>query len=323
MIATVHAFAIRDSLALRTLIGRGISFDSKSCLTQDLHLLRRAVLAPLLPELYPETVILDHNGRASGFAQLGHRRGDPSSRLLFLSPKDILPDGRGGGLIEALLRVAGRRQAQHILADAEDKTEECGFLRREGFSVYARQDIWKGAAPFPQPAGEPPGTLRPLLSSDVSNVHALYCSIVPALVHQVEGFPRSPNGWSIFEEGELVGFFHLRIGSRGLWMEPFFHPGTRHAARWIGIWLDALRLRPQESVYVCVRSYQDWVGSILHEFGFTLLSRRAVLVRRVVVPLPILEGAPLPAVEKPIPQASTFHTPVTTNGYDTATANHR
>jgi hypothetical protein len=206
----VHSFEIRDSICLRSLIGRGICFDSRTCLTQDLHPLRRAVLSPLLPELYPETVVLDHNGRMSGFAQLAHRRGDPSSQLRFLSPKEIVLDPRETGLIEAVLHVAGRRQAQHILADAEENTEECGFLRRGGFSIYARQDIWKAAAPFPQPTENPPGALRPLLSSDTAGVHALYCSIVPALVHQVEGFPRPLRGWKFFEEGELVGFFHLR-----------------------------------------------------------------------------------------------------------------
>jgi hypothetical protein len=318
-----HPFTIRDSLPLRAMIGRGISFDSRSGLTQDLHLLRRAVLAPLLPGRYPETIVLDSNGRPSGFGQLSHRRGEPSSRLRFLAPKDLLTTGGGTGLIAALLRVAGRRQAQHILADAEDKSEECGFLRREGFVIYAREDIWTGAAPFPQPSADPPGALRPLLASDASGAHALYCSIVPALVHQVEGFPRPARGWRIFEEGELVGFFHLRSGPLGMWMEPFFHPGARHAASWIGAWLGALPAGEREPVYVCVRSYQDWLGSILRDFGFTLFSRRAVLVRRVVVPVPIPEGAPLSAVEKPVPQTSTFSAPVTHNGYDSATANHR
>jgi hypothetical protein len=319
----VHSFEIRDSICLRSLIGRGICFDSRTCLTQDLHPLRRAVLSPLLPELYPETVVLDHNGRMSGFAQLAHRRGDPSSQLRFLSPKEIVLDPRETGLIEAVLHVAGRRQAQHILADAEENTEECGFLRRGGFSIYARQDIWKAAAPFPQPTENPPGALRPLLSSDTAGVHALYCSIVPALVHQVEGFPRPLRGWKFFEEGELVGFFHLRSGPLGLWMEPFFHPAARHAAQWIAAWLGSLRLNPQEPAYVCVRSYQDWLGSILRDFGFSMFSRRAVLVRRVVVPLPVTESAPLPAVEKPATQASTFSSPVVQNGYDSATANHR
>jgi len=319
----VHTFEIRDAMSLRTLIGRGVCFDSRTSLTEDLHPLRRAVLAQWISELYPETVVLDHNGRTSGFAQLAHRRGEPSSQLRFLTPKELLQDPQGTGLIEAALHVAGRRQAQHVLADAEENTEECAFLRREGFSVYARQEIWRSPAPFPRPSADLPGELRPLLPSDAPGVHALYCSLVPALVNQVEGFPRPFRGCKFFEEGKLVGFFHLRGGPRGLWMEPFFHPAARHAARWIAAWLGSLHRTAQEPIYVCVRSYQDWLGSILRDFGFSMFSRRAVLVRRVVVPLPVLEGAPLPAVEKPAAQASTFRAPVRHNGYDSATANHR
>jgi hypothetical protein len=319
----VHSFDIRDLPSLRALAPRGISLDSSTCLTEDLHILRTAVLAQLFPELIPETLILDRRNGAAGIAQLGHRRGDASSRLRFLAPRELLRDDQGIELIEALLHVAGRRQAQHILADVEDKTDESGFLRRAGFSIYARQDIWKCTPPFPRPISEPKGKFRPLLSADTSAAHALYCSIVPALVHQVEGFPRRPKGWLIYEEGELVGFFNLRSGPRGLWMEPVYHPGARNAAQWIAFWLGGLELRPQDPVYVCVRSYQDWVGPILQENGFSLIGRRAVLIRRVVVPVPIAEGLPLSAVDKPVPQATTYTSSVNRNSYDSATSHHR
>jgi hypothetical protein len=319
----VHSFDIRDLMSLRALAPRGISLDSPTCLTQDMHILRTAVLAQLLPELIPETLILDRRNGAAGIAQLSHRRGDASSRLRFLAPRELFLDDQGTELIEALLHLAGRRQAQHILADAEDKTDESGFLRRAGFSIYARQDIWKGTPPFPRPLSAPKGEFRPLLSTDTSATHALYCSIVPALVHQVEGFPRRPKGWLIYEESELVGFFNLRSGPRGLWMEPVYHPGARNAAEWIAFWLGGLELQPQDPVYVCVRSYQDWVGPILHDNGFSLMSRRAVLIRRIVVPIPIAEGLPLSAVEKPVPQATTYTSSINRNSYDSATSHHR
>jgi hypothetical protein len=319
----VHSFGIRDLPSLRALAPRGISLDSPTCLTQDLHLLRTAVLAHLFPELIPETLILDRRNGIAGIAQLGHRRGDASSRLRFLAPRELFHDDQGTELIEALLHLAGRRQAQHILADAEDKTDESGFLRRAGFSIYARQDIWKGTPPFPRPLSAPKGEFRPLLSADTSVTHALYCSIVPALVHQVEGFPRRPKGWLIYEEGELVGFFNLRPGPRGLWMEPIYHPGARNAAEWIAFWLGGLDLRLQDPIYVCVRSYQDWVGPILHDNGFSLMSRRAVLIRRVVVPVPVAEGLPLSAVDKSVPQATTYTSSVNRKAYDSATAHHR
>lgn len=319
----VHSFDLRDLLSLRTLSARGISLDSRTCLTEDLHPLRRALLAHILPEFIPETVMVNRRGGTAGFAQLSHRRGDASSRLRFLAPREIFLNDMGTELIEALLRVAGRRQAQHILADAEENTEACGFLRRSLFSVYARQEIWKALPPFPQSPSNPPGILRPLLSSNAFGAHALYCSIVPALVHQVEGFPHRPKGWLIFEEGELVGFFSLRTGPLGLWMEPVFHPGARHASEWIALWLGELRMDSQEPVYICVRSYQDWVGTILRDLGFALHSRRAVLVRRVVASVPAAETLPITAVEKTVPQATTYTSTATRNTYDSATANHR
>ncbi|MBN2085192.1 MAG: hypothetical protein JW748_08185 [Anaerolineales bacterium] len=319
----VHSFDIRDLPTLRALAPRGLCLDSQTGLTQDLHIFRSAVLAQLLPELIPETLILRRPNGAAGFVQLGHRLGDPSSRLRFLAPRELFPDDKGIELMEALTRTAGRRQAQHILADAEEKTEESGFLRRAGFSIYARQDIWKGTAPFPRPLSAPKEAFRPFLGADASAAHTLYCSIVPALVHQVEGFPRRPKGWMIYEEGELVGFFHQRSGPRGLWMEPIFHPGARNAAEWIAYWLSVLNLRPQDPVYVCVRSYQDWVGSILQDNGFSLLSRRAVFIRRVVVPVPLTESLPRAAVDKPIPQTTTYTTLVNRNAYDSATTHHR
>jgi hypothetical protein len=319
----VRAFGIRDLPLLRSLSTRGVSFDSRTLLTRDPRILWSAFLAQMIPDLLAETLILDRQNGDSGAGALGHRRGDFSSRLLYIAPREIVQDDRGIELIEALLCAAGRRQAQHILADAEEKSEECGFLRRAGFSVYARQEIWKGTAPFPQPEAKPQGEFRPLRTADAPAAHALYCSVVPALVHQVEGFPRRPKGWMLFEDGELAGFFHLHTGPRGLWMEPFFHPGARHAAEWIAFWLGILQLRPQEPVYICVRSYQDWIGPILQENGLSRLSRRAVLIRRVVVPVPIMEGVPLSAVEKAVPQATTYTSSVTQNTYDSATANHR
>jgi hypothetical protein len=319
----VHPFDLRDSLALQRLIGRGVSFDSRTYLTQDLHLFRNAVLAPLLPRFIPETLVVDSVGRASGFAQLSHRLGHAASRLRFLSPRDNLSGVMGTELIESLLITAGRRRAQHILADAEEKTEECGFLRREGFSVYARQDIWKGVPPFPQDVRKPPGEFRPLLAGDSPSLLALYCSIVPALVNQVEGLPRRPRGWMIFEEGELVGFFHIHAGARGLWMEPFFHPGAQSATDWLALWLGGIGARAGEPVYVCVRSYQDWLGPILQDFGLSLMSRRAVLVRRVVVPVPVADEVALAAIDKTVPQATTYIPSVSQTNYDSATANHR
>jgi hypothetical protein len=318
----VRVFDLRDSLAVQKLIGRGVSLDSRTQLTQGLHVLRRAFLGNVLPDVRSETVMADRAGRTIGFAQMMHRRGAASANLRFIAPREIFSDDAGTALIEELLRAAGRRRAQHILADAEEKSDAFSFLRRICFSVYAREEIWTAVPPFPQVA-TPPGVLRPLLDGDASSMQGLYCSLVPALVYQVEGLPRRWKGWMIYEEGELVGFFRIQSGRLGLWMEPFFHPEARRAADWIGGWLGGLPPERTDPVYVCVRSYQEWLGPILSDFGFSRFGRRAVLVRRVVIPVPVRESVTLPAVENPAAGVTTFRPTSVSHTYDSATTNHR
>jgi hypothetical protein len=319
----VHPFDLRDSLLIRQLGSRGKSFDSGIYLTQDLHLLRYAALAGLLPNFFPETQILDRPGNGHGFAQLSHRKGCPSSRLRFVAPREMCTTEKGTELIEALLTQAGRRQAQHILAEVEENTEEYDFFRREGFTIYARQEIWKAGSTLPETDHPPEGLLRPFQPSDTPKALALYCSVVPALVYQVEGFPKSPKGWALFEEGELVGFFGTLIGPLGLRMEPVFHPGARNVASWIAAWLSALAFLAGRPIYICVRSYQDWIGHILRDFGFSPFSRQAVFARRVVAPVPVLEAIHLAATENPAPQATTYTPGASPTAYDTATSDHR
>jgi len=319
----VHPFNLRDTLLIRKLVNRGTSFDSRTYLTHDLHPLRYATLAGLLPNLYPETQILDHPGDGSGFAQLSHRKGCPSSHLRFIAPKEIFANGSGSELIEALLVEAGRRQAQYILAEVEENTVEYEFFRREGFTIYARQEIWKGSPSVLEHDSHPQGLLRSFQPADSPAALGLYCSVAPSLVYQVEGFPKSPEGWVLYEEGELVGFFGTLFGPLGLRVEPIFHPGARHVSSWLAAWLSAPDFPTQRPVYVCVRSYQDWVGPILRDIGFSLLCRQAVFSRRIVVLVPVLEAIRLSGKENPAPQATTYAPGASHTAYDPATSDHR
>jgi hypothetical protein len=280
-------------------------------------------LAGLLPNRYPETQILDRPGNECGFAQLSHRKGSPSSHLRFLAPKEISESHSGSELIEALLTEAGRRQAQHILAEVEENTEEYDFFRREGFTIYARQEIWKGGPAVSKNDPRPEGLLRSFQSGDAPAALGLYSSVVPSLVYQMEGFPKSPEGWVLYEEGGLVGFFAALSGPLGLRVEPIFHPGARQVASWMTAWLSAPDFPTERPVYVCVRSYQDWVGPILRDAGFSMFSRQAVFSRRIVVPIPFLEAIHISAKENPAPQATTYTPGASPTAYDTATSDHR
>jgi hypothetical protein len=319
----VRPFDLRDAFLLRKLGNRGESFDSRTYLTRELHPLRYATLAGLIPNLFPETQILDLPGNGGAFAQLTHRSGSASSHLRLIAPKEIFANGSGSELIEALLKEAGRRQAQHILAEVEENTAESEFFRREGFTIYARQEIWRGDSSTQGRSSNSEGLLRAFRSDDTPAALGLYCSVVPSLVFQVEGFPKSPDGWVLYEEGELVGFLSSLSGPLGLRVEPVFHPGARHVSSWLAAWLAAPDFPAARPVYVCVRSYQDWVGPILRDNGFSLMCRQAVFSRRIVVPLPVLEAIHLTAKENPAPQATTYTPGATPSTYDAPATNHR
>jgi hypothetical protein len=319
----VHPFNLHDSRLIHRLSHQGISFDSKIKFTEDLHPLRNALFARFFPALQPETQVCHSQGKPYGFAQLGHPRGCDFSYLRFLSPMDLLHDASMSEIIEALLKEAGRRQNLHILAEAQEKSDAYDFLRRSGFSVFARQEIWNRVSSSPPPNRIPEGTLRLLDSNDTPAVIALCSSVVPCLIQRIEGVPQLRRGWVLYEEGELVGFFHLRAGPLGSWVEPFFHPGARNVADWIATWLIQYNVALQQSLYLCVRSYQDWVGAILKDHGFALFDKQAVFVRRTTVPTHALESVYTAVADKIIPQATTYTSMGAPKNYDTATPNHR
>jgi hypothetical protein len=120
-----------------------------------------------------------------------------------------------------------------------------------------------------------------------------------------------------------VGFFQLHAGPLGFWVEPFFHPGARNVADWIAAWLIQYNIPLQQPLYVCVRSYQDWVGAILKEHGFALFDKQAVLFRRTVAPIQVMEPVYSAVVEKTIPQTTTYASIGAPKTYDSATPNHR
>ena len=319
----IRTFKLRDAVSLPRMSRNGISFDCRTLHTAPLHPLRYAALANVLPARIPETPLLVQNGKIAGFGQLTHRRGCTSARLRFFAPRTFLFEEAGTALLEALFAEAGHRQAQYLLAEADENSAECNYLRQQGFSVYARQKIWVGTSLQGTSEFAFSGQLRPLTETDFAAVLALYSSTVPGMVQQVEGVFRPIAGWGLFEENALVGTLLIWKGSLGTWMEPLFHPGAHKVTGWIASLIREFSIRPDHPLYICVRSYQDWLGEILESIGFTFEKDQAVLARRMVVPIPIAQTIPLPAVESGIPNATGVRSPISKNTYDAPATNYR
>jgi len=293
----IRSFELQDLAGLRRLAEQGLCLDTRLALTREVRSLPTAFWASLFPGALARTYVWESQVGVEAYAQLRHGHGSTLARLMFLAPRQFLDARACGSLVEGLLSEAGRRGAQHLLAEAEEGSPAFGFLRNESFAVYARQAVW--ALDQLRPTGAPPaGVLRPQRARDIVTVRSLYAAVVPALIQQVEPAPREPRGWVLFQDGDLVGLIDAQSGPRGIWLEPFFHPAARDVAETMYSVLAGLRLSGTRPAYVCVRSYQNWLGPILAEAGLTRWGEQAVLVRRIVVPVSERRALSAPAIER-------------------------
>ena len=146
--------------------------------------------------------------------------------------------------------------------------------------------LWRAAAP-----------------ADETAITSLYLNLVPALVQQVEPPPvRHSHDLVHCHQGELLGYLSFDSGPRGIWIQPYFHPGAEDPDRLLGALLSDLEDRRQRPLYVCVRSYQSWMTAPLHTLGFEALTDQAVMVKRLAVSIRQPQLAVLPALEASLPK---------------------
>jgi hypothetical protein len=305
----IRPFDLSDSLSIFHSASLSLPFDSRQVAIQPIRAFRRALLGRIFPLLHPETYVAFEDGTFQGFAQFTHPMGDPCAHLFLIAPETFPAASCATNMMEMLLTASGARHARYLIAESETHSTAYGFLRRSGFAVYARQTIWRRDKPLPTVPSTPTGSMRPARPTDQPAITALFSSVVPALVQQIENPPTTDSGWALLEEGELVGFFQFSTGSLGSWVEPFFHPSARHAADWLSRLVSDLLNTVSGPLFVCVRSYQEWLGSILQEIGFSCTGDQSVLARRIVAPVAVAQQLQLKVAEGGAPQVTTLTPP--------------
>lgn len=214
------------------------------------------------------------------FGQVTHASGLPSAQLAFFAPQSALSEAGLSGLVDYMAIQVGARGAMHILAEADEQTEVFEFLRQAGFGIYTRQRIWKladGSA-----SGKLPGLRWAVTDRDLTNIKFLYANLVPGLVQQVESPPMNQmRGLVYYRGGDLLAYLEVKHGLRGIWVQPFIHPDAEDVVEPILMFLKDLPRRGSRPVYVCVRSYQSWLESILEQSGAKPGCGQGVMVRHM------------------------------------------
>ncbi|MDD5368386.1 MAG: hypothetical protein PHQ40_04830 [Anaerolineaceae bacterium] len=242
--------------------------------------------------------------------QMRYRSGSNSARMSFLLPVDALDSIVLPGLIEHLAYQAGAWGAPHIVAEVDEGSCVFEALRRAGFSVYGWQRVWK----FPPVAklgavGAPDGSTpwKPMRGGgEIISVRSLYQSLVPSLVQPMETPPdRHSRGLVCLRNGDMMAYTELVYGPLGIWAQPFIHPAAEEAQLLLDGLVRGIPRGGQRPVYICVRSYQGWLESALHDLEGEVGPRQALMVKH----LAIMQRVTQPLFASPLEKSRAKHIP--------------
>lgn len=185
--------------------------------------------------------------------------------------------------IDAMTTAAGKRGAHMITAEIDERSAMFTTLRRAGFAVYARQEIWRREPGQPLPTAIAPASLTEETDADAMDIQLLYSNIVPRLV-QPFAVPSSDSEGLVYRQGGRVqGYIALSEGKYGIYIMPFLHPDIlfSEASAIIAGAITHAAKAEKLPVYVCVRRFQDWLEDGLAVLGFEPISQQAVMVRHI------------------------------------------
>jgi hypothetical protein len=322
----IRPFTLRDIPLVHRLSEQGMVFHTESALTHDVRPLREALVNMLIGGQYPTYVWRgdgDEEG-AVGFAQLRQAEEESHANIICLGSTgkdEMLDEAIWLPFLEQLTEEAGRQGVQSLIAEVSETGDELMMLRRAGFAVYTRQDVWAcDSDRMARTYGGGRLTFTTAVSSDEWDIHLLYANLVPRLIQLVEPVPPPlEHSWVLRDEhADLVAFVHFNEGTAATWLRIFVHPEAQEDGE--EIIAAILRIKPptaSQPLYCAVRRYQSWLQTPLEQLGFVFGGSQALMVKHTVqharkhVPQPQLElhGQTVAAQSRPWSSAPHSATP--------------
>lgn len=280
-----RAVTIADYGRLRKLTPSAIFLNNQFLLTRGAGASARgALFSPLSAFTGLHTFASQSAGRNQAvFAQAYQPAGAPLAHCVFVAPATALDSPAMAELLDGITKQLGEHGALSILAEVEEVHPLFKTLRQNGFSIVARQRMWKIKK---APATRGQTNWQPALDRDQLGVHLLRKALVPGQVQQIEMESSQPlDGYVLRKEGEIVAFAEVKRGPRGVWVLPFVHLDAEPFDAALSDLVARLHPRNSQPVYICLRSYQDWLESALEDLGAEAGPRQVVMARRTSLPL--------------------------------------
>ncbi|GAB5491794.1 MAG: hypothetical protein Phog2KO_20090 [Phototrophicaceae bacterium] len=275
---------IVDLPLIRRLTANGTVLDSERGLTRDARGANSFLLSSLV---FPRGVytLVSRSENQQIVGQFRYRPDDLNAHIVYIasSINDDVEDTVWLNILDAMTREAGKHGAHSLIAEVETSSHLFETLRTARFSTYARQIIWRHA-PIDLDKDECELTLETDIESDSISVMSLINNTVPTILQQVATPPSDMRGLAYRKDGRIEAYIAISEGANGVYLLPFIHPDVMsQAADIIRATVAQIDRCAKVPIYVCVRSYQDWLNSIFEELDFEEWVEQAVMVKQIAV----------------------------------------
>jgi len=260
--------------------------DNILLLTRGTPLSWTHLLSSLRPTDHLYTGIYDPSDVANKYVgQVFQSQNMSSAHINYMLLPQDADEAHLVSLLEGLVKHAGGWGAKQVVADLDTDSPHFPQFRQAGFSVLAKQQVFKCQPPDKtQNNGEK--RWRIWRSADIPALRCLYHTLVPPLVQPVEPLTRREMLGLVYfdEKGDLQAYADLVYGPVGVWVMPVIHPQTKvDITDLLTQMILALPDRNGRSIYVTARSYQPWVEQAVLELSATPGPQQALLVRYIAL----------------------------------------
>lgn len=272
-----------DLISLLRYQHQALYLDSNYRLTRGSMARFTALASHLRPGRGTFTAVVEPARQAPApIAQVMYPLGARAARITFLLPAAAAQSPDLAELTEGLAWQAASWGALQLLAELPEDNPAFETFRRAGFSVYARQRIWKW--PSVRDSSGQPRCWKLASPEDEQAVRSLYQALVPPLVQSAEPFVTRRLPPLIYrQQGELLASVEPYFGARGIYLLPLVHPALGNPGELLADLPNILQPILGRPIYLAVRSYQAWLENILEEQGATVAPELALLVKHLAV----------------------------------------
>jgi len=258
--------------------------DTELELTRDMHGPSGAIIGGLLLPQRHQMMLLARVDDAQVIGQFRLRRTlEPVAQMIYIAPTTP-EDGDDSAwlhLLDAMAREAGKLSASALIAEVDEDSVLFEIMRHAGFSVYARQQIWR-RKPGNYPCLEPSVQLHAVTEANWHTAQGIITRVLPPLLQPLITPAEHHNGWVYIKEGRTLAYIAVTEGRYGVYLVPYIaQEAMPQAPAIIHHSVKLLEKAETRPVYVRVRRYQEWILPALEALQFQPGPPQAMMVRHI------------------------------------------